>query len=440
MITDEKIHVIGKNIEDFKEQLPKDIEFIEVSYNGRDLDIKFKNNHTNNLRYLWIRSMDYRKPNAEYINKTRLYDFDNKFIKPDLYDDKIVKEIRNVISNYKTKIQRKYKDVIDLNINLYKGVNFYKKDNKIIVNKENIYAEFEDNNLIYISDNKYIDDMISYYKNFIRYENNYDCINIGERLLVRTKIVDKAISKTKIYRSHNGKSELNFYILLSILNKILCVTGVIYPIAKVIDNIIKYGFYIKSFENFIILLIPILAVVFYSIFSNSYLEYKIDYIHKGLKEREPYYVLNKSNTDIPGYIDLNINQDVLDKFNLSKKDILKNTKVEKEIEVKNKLEETTKIKINIKEIKDRLIDLNKNLDIANKLDLIEEDDLINKYYIPEMNLTIDKYDKFNDEYKEKVINNIDMLNEILERKINDYYKFGEIEVDVLNNELKSKLV
>ena len=437
MITEEKIYIIGKNIEDFKKQLPKDIEFIDVSYNGGNLDIKFKNHYTNESRYLWIKSMDYKTTNTENINKTRLCDFNQKFIKPDLYDDIIIKKIKNAISNYKPKIQREYEGAVDLNVNLYNDISFYKKEKSIIISQKDIIAEFEDDNLVYINDNEYIDDMISSYENFIKYNNQFDLIDTKQRLLVKTNIVDKAIKNSKKYKELSSNRKEKKCTILIIINIVLSLVISIYAIVKVFYNIIKYGFYIRFEENLILFFLPFIVYVFYKI-NSVFLERKLFELEK--EQEEWTYEFEETDPYIPNYIDLNSNERILNNFNLNKEDIIKTIKNEKDIKVKDNIKENQRIKSNIKEIENKLVDLRKNLDIANKLDLIEDNDLINKYYLPEMNLTISKYDTFNDEYKQKVIDNINMINKILEKEIEDYYKYGEIEVDVLNNELKSKLV
>lgn len=103
----------------------------------------------------------------------------------------------------------------------------------------------------------------------------------------------------------------------------------------------------------------------------------------------------------------------------------------------------TYIKV-IPELKEDIEKLNETLEEAYSINIINEDSIIRNYYIPEMNNSINKYDKIDSFLREFLKENIKILTDLINENISEYNKDElykeKVNIKIMNNKLKSLMI
>lgn len=175
----------------------------------------------------------------------------------------------------------------------------------------------------------------------------------------------------------------------------------------------------------------------YSIYDKTI---NLSYIKK-IKKEDDYNLYTRYN-----YINNKYSNNQKSFFDKIRERIDNNSDIKKINETSYKLEKPIVDKSYIKitpDLKEEINNLNKNLKEAYTLNILNDNSIIKKYYIPEINKSLNDYDNLDYECKTKLKENIDMLSKLVKTDIEEYKNNSltdqKLNINIMNEELKKQL-
>ena len=467
MTDNSTLNKILDNIEDFDEYIKHHEGIFRATIQKENLSIDFKNTHSNKIRNLIVIKSNYMKDKNDTNIKYKLFNEEGHQIEnPALYDDLKIEEIRQLMNNYKTPLERTF-DVrkidnffsieriyyTDARYNFYKSdYDFYKKDVQFYGNNYFYILEYKD--YLIKKDKKNIVET-EYYKNLkkvnsipedilnllkdnleyiVGFGKDSDIIDFKDNQLIKYDVFVNSLKQTYVYKNAEIKASKQKTIDRRILFAEL---GTF--------SIFIYLFYAMGISLFSYLAFAIFGIILVTIVLriDGYGE-----IFRSISHKESKILDVGSNIRIMDckYISLNENERSLEMYKMSDKIHLIKTPVKEEIKqiTVSTNKEDNKIKIiktNNKEMEEEIKIINKYIEEINENELLDTKNQINTYYIPEINKNLKNYIDLNDEYKDLLMENIELLKHELEDILNNKKKENtmqtEVGIKVMNRELKA---
>lgn len=446
------LNKILNNFIDFRQYLKKEmngIKFIRIFDEEGNIKMDFINLRNNKLRTLKVTGTFLNEDTNRDVIHYQFYDKNMNYIENNpVYDDILIGEICEVMRQYKNPIERKFNvSKQDFKSFYIKEVDFYKNDESIITvyenfillkdgNKSETYFKDYNNNIVEEEINKetlnILENSYKYYKSYIEDKNE---IVIDDIKLIKEEDFKEMLKETSVYKKadkrHKHQKTVDIFKFLSIFSiGVLLLFSLKFGFSEVINSII---FIFGAFLT----MGPIVSMAIELASSNP------DYI--GLMSDKNARILKFEDliSFDDKYIDINNNEEILKHFQVN--DFVLNKPIEKEIKMIESSEgktDTNKLEIKRNEEFNENIDLiNNYIKKINEEKLIDRDNVINTYYIPEINKNLKDYTNLNDEYKSLLKENIELLKNKLEDILNNKERENtmqtEVGIKVMNRELKA---
>lgn len=370
--------------------------------------IEFENPRNDKLRLLKFN---------EHL-KYKFFDENKNEIKSSIMDDVEISEILNIVYNFKTNIEKIYNYEYT---GMQKDINFYKQDKKLILEYKS-YLLFTDNykkidkiikydEVITDYEKEEIKYLIEEYKYFKSIKENKSIIEYKGNKLVKVEDIKNEIKNRKEYKIkdfiyNNQLLVFSTSFIFMVLNKIF---------------IMPKG----VFSDMVFATLMIGLILFFIIPVDESIRRYVDF--------SDFYGLDN-------YIDLDKNYMLLEKYKILKNDELILSEKSQPLLIEQPKQKSVNIKIinnTNEDLKDDVYKINEYIKLMNEKELINENDLINKYYIPEINDLIQNYNELNENYKNKLKENIELLINKFELILKDTdLNQKEIAIDVMNKKLK----
>lgn len=219
----------------------------------------------------------------------------NEKIEIDKNEERLVNMIIESIEQY-SPVNKRLKDASPIGYNIYPDIDIYRNNGDIFINADSSLAIFNNDKLIYFEGQADEEKFINAFSTFQKIENKEEEVFTGARLLMREDIFRKRIENSKSYKEEckeNKKIKIKPYVyifLLIVINALM-----VFSVAK------------KHLYSGLLCL---------TILNLLYIKGKNISFSNELSLKPKYHIKRNDSLEVPGYIDVPLNMNLVTRFNL----------------------------------------------------------------------------------------------------------------------------